>query len=157
MFRFPDTVNEVAARLVALGVVILAAATILLDAPLLLIPLTYGFVARVASGPRFSPLALLVTKVLVPRLPFAERPTPGPPKRFAQGMGAAFTLTASVLAFGFGAHTAAYVVLGLLIAAASLEAFAGLCLGCKIFALLMRAGVIPEAVCERCVTVPRVA
>jgi hypothetical protein len=26
----------------------------------------------------------------------------------------------------------------------------GLCLGCKAFAVLMRAGVIPEEVCERC-------
>ena len=156
MFRFPDVVNEVAARLVALGVVVLASATILLDAPLLLVPLTYGFVARVAAGPRFSPLALLVTKVVVPRLPLAERPTPGPPKRFAQGMGVAFSTTAGILVLT-GATTAAYVVLGMLIAAAALEAFAGLCLGCRIFALLMRAGVIPEAVCERCVTAPRVA
>jgi hypothetical protein len=41
-------------------------------------------------------------------------------------------------------------VLGLLLVAASLEAFAGYCLGCKTFALLMRAGVIPESVCEEC-------
>jgi hypothetical protein len=26
----------------------------------------------------------------------------------------------------------------------------GLCLGCKAFAVLMRAGVVPEDVCERC-------
>jgi len=55
-----------------------------------------------------------------------------------------------VLAFGFDARGAAYVLLSLLIVAASLEAFAGLCLGCKAFALLMRAGVIPTSVCERC-------
>ena len=45
---------------------------------------------------------------------------------------------------------AAQVVLGLLIVAASLEAFVGLCLGCKVFAVLMRFGVIPEEVCEAC-------
>jgi hypothetical protein len=112
--------------------------------------IAYGFVARVLTGPTLSPLGQLVTKVITPRLPVTERPVPGPPKRFAQGMGVAFSLTAAVLAIGFGLHTAAYVVLGLLIVAATLESVFGLCLGCRIFALLMRAGVIPEEVCERC-------
>jgi len=38
----------------------------------------------------------------------------------------------------------------LLIVAAGLESVFGLCLGCKAFALLMRFGVIPAEVCERC-------
>ena len=150
MFSFPDPVNEVAARLVATGVVALGVATLVLDAPLLLVPLTYGFIARVASGPRFSPLALLVTKIIVPRVPIAPRPTPGPPKRFAQGIGVAFSTTAAILVLALDLKTPGYAVLGALVVAASLEAFAGLCLGCKAFALLMRAGVIPEEVCERC-------
>lgn len=154
MFTFPDPVNEVSARLVAAGVVALAVATIALDLPALTAVLAYGFVARVLTGPRLSPLGWFVTRVLTPRLPFAARPVPGPPKRFAQGMGAAFTITAAVLALGFGDEDAAYVVLGLLVVAASLEAFVGLCLGCKIFAGLIRLGVIPESVCERCVATP---
>jgi hypothetical protein len=40
--------------------------------------------------------------------------------------------------------------MGGLLVAASLESFAGYCLGCKIFALLMRTGVVPESVCEEC-------
>jgi len=55
-----------------------------------------------------------------------------------------------VLALAFGLTTAAYVLLGLLIVAAGLESVFGLCLGCKAFALLMRFGVIPAEVCERC-------
>ncbi len=74
---------------------------------------------------------------------------PGPPKRFAQGVGVAFSLAASVLVL-VGATTAATVVLVMLLLAASFEAFAGVCLGCKVFALLMRAGVIPETVCAEC-------
>ena len=150
MFSFPDPVNEVAARLVATGVVALGVAILALDAPWLLVPLTYGFIARVASGPRFSPLALLVTKIIVPRVPIAPRPTPGPPKRFAQGIGVAFSTTAAILVLALDLKTPGYAVLGALVVAASLEAFAGLCLGCKAFALLMRAGIIPEEVCERC-------
>src|SRR3954468_10570016 len=141
-FSFPDPVNEVAARLVAAGVVALGVAIIALDQPWLLVVLAYGFVARVAAGPRFSPLGLLVTKVVVPRLPVAARPVPGPPKRFAQAIGVVFSVTALVL----GLTTAGYLVLGGLIAAASLEAFAGVCLGCKAFALLMRTGLIPQEV-----------
>jgi hypothetical protein len=88
--------------------------------------------------------------VITPRLRVAERPVAGPPKRFAQVIGAVFSLSAAVLALALGLHTAAYAVLGALIAAATLESVFGLCLGCKAFALLMSAGVIPQEVCERC-------
>ena len=48
---FPSTVNEVSARLVAAGVVLLAMATIVLDVRWLTLALAYGFVARVVTGP----------------------------------------------------------------------------------------------------------
>lgn len=150
---FPDPVNEVSARLVAGGVVLLSAATIALDQRWLTAVIAYGFLARVASGPTLSPLGQLVTRAIVPRLPVAARPVPGPPKRFAQAIGATFSVTAAVLALGFGLSTAAYAVLGALIAAATLESVFGVCLGCKAFALLMRAGVIPQEVCERCANI----
>lgn len=149
LFSFPNPVNEVSARLVAGGVVLMAVATIAFNQPWLLVPLIYGFAARVATGPKLSPLGLLVTRVVVPRLPWAERPYPGPPKRFAQAMGLAFTGIAGVLVL-LGLRLEAYVVLGLLIGAASLESFIGYCLGCRIFGLLMKAGVIPDEVCESC-------
>ncbi|MHB1923653.1 MAG: DUF4395 domain-containing protein [Acidimicrobiales bacterium] len=149
LISFPDPVNEVSARLVATGVVIMAVATVAFDQPWILVALVYGFLARVLTGPRLSPLGQLVTRVVVPRLPLAVRPYPGPPKRFAQGMGLAFSTTSGLLVL-LGYRPAAWAVLGLLIVAASLEAFAGYCLGCKTFALLMRFGIIPEDVCERC-------
>jgi len=149
-FSFPNPVNEVSARLVAGGVVLLSLITIVLDQPWLTAVIAYGFIARVLTGPKLSPLGQLVTRVITPRLPVAARPVPGPPKRFAQGIGAVFSVSAAVLALGFGLTTAAYVVLGLLIVAATLESVFGLCLGCRAFAVLMRAGVIPEEVCERC-------
>ena len=150
VFSFPDPVDEVSARLVAFGAVLLSLATVLLDQHWLLVPLAYGFVARTLAGPRFSPLGLLVTRLVRPRLHLAPRPVPGPPKRFAQGVGATFTVTALVLAFGLGRTGTADLLLGLLVVAASLEAFLGFCLGCKVFAVLMRLGVIPPEVCERC-------
>jgi hypothetical protein len=150
VLSFPNPVNEVAARLVAGGVVILSAGAIALQLPWLTAVIAYGFLARVASGPTLSPLGQLATRAIVPRLPVAPRPVPGPPKRFAQGIGATLSLTATMLALGFGADTAAYALLGALIVAATLESVFGLCLGCKAFALLMRLGVIPPEVCERC-------
>jgi hypothetical protein len=150
LFSFPDPVNEVSARLVAGGVVLVSVATIAFDQPWLTAVIAYGFVARVLTGPTLSPLGQIVTRWITPNLSFAERPVPGPPKRFAQGIGVAFSLTAAVLALGFDHHTAAYVVLALLIVAATLESVFGICLGCRLFALLMRAGLIPAEVCERC-------
>lgn len=146
---FPNPVNEVSARLVATGVVVAAVATIALDVRWLTLVLAYGFVARVLTGPRLSPLGQLVTRVITPALPIEPKLVPGPPKRFAQGIGAAFSLSALVLAIA-GAWGPSQVVLAVLAVAASLEAFLGLCLGCKAFAVLMRLGVIPEEVCERC-------
>ena len=146
---FPNPVNEVSARLVATGVVLMSVTTIVFDTKWLLPVLFYGFVARVLTGPKLSPLGQLVTKQLTPRLPFKEKLVPGPPKRFAQGMGVAFSGTALLLAV-LGEWTGAQVVLGLLVVAASLEAFVGLCLGCKIFGVLMRFGLIPEDVCKEC-------
>jgi hypothetical protein len=150
LFSFPDPVNEVSARLVALGVLLMGAAAVAFDLRWFTAVLAYGFVARVLTGPTLSPLGQLVTRVIVPRLPVAPRPVPGPPKRFAQGMGAVVTLSAAGLTLA-GAWGAAQVLLVALLLAASLEAFAGFCIGCRVFALLMRVGVIPEQACERCV------
>ena len=149
LFSFPNPVNEKAARVVA-GVVLVVTIVILATgAYWLLTALAYGFWARVLTGPTLSPLGALAQKVIAPRLG-PSKPVPGPPKRFAQGMGAAFSTTALVLALGFGAHTAANVVLVLLAVAAGLESIFAICLGCQVFAVLMRIGLVPETVCAEC-------
>jgi len=150
LFRFPDPVNEVSARLVAGGVVVMAVAALALRQPWLVAPLAYGFVARVLTGPSLSPLGQLVTRVVTPRLGLPEKLVPGPPKRFAQGIGATVTVSAAVLHFGFGQTGAAYVLLGVIVVAATLESVFAYCVGCKAFALLMRVGVVPPSVCRRC-------
>jgi len=149
LFSFLDPVNEVSARLVAAGVVVMCVLTLALNLEWATVVIAYGFVARVLTGPTLSPLGQLVTRFVTPRLRVPERPVPGPPKRFAQGMGVAFSVTALVLT-GLGYWTAAEVMLGLLAGAAFLESALGLCLGCNVFAILMRIGVVPEEICERC-------
>jgi hypothetical protein len=149
LFRFPDPVDEVAARLVAGGVVLLTAAYLATGWVWLLAVVAYGFVARVLTGPRLSPLGQLVTRVVVPRLGRAPRFTPGPPKRFAQGIGATLSVSA-LLAAVAGLPGLAWVLVAMITGAALLESALGFCLGCKIFALLMRLGVVPQSVCEAC-------
>jgi hypothetical protein len=148
LFSFPNPVNEKAARVVAGVVLIEVIVTLATGFYWLLIPLAYGFWARVLTGPTLSPLGWIAQNVIAPRLG-EKKPTPGPPKRFAQGIGAVMSTTALVLAFA-ASHTAADVVLILFLPAAALESIVGYCVGCRIFGSLMRFGVIPRQVCEEC-------
>ncbi len=147
--RFPNPVNEVAARLVAGGVVLQAVAYLITRWPVLLVTLAVGFVLRFLTGPRFSPLAVLVTRVIVPRLGVAPRLVPGPPKRFSQAIGMTLSLGA-VSAELAGASGLALVLVAMIVTAATLEAALAFCLGCRLFAVLMRVGVIPAEVCVAC-------
>ena len=149
MFSFPNPVNEKAARVVAGAVLVTVLVILTTGAYWLLIPLAYGFWARVLTGPTLSPLGWTAQNVIAPRLG-AKKPVPGPPKRFAQGMGAAMSTVALVLWLVAGSHAATDVVLGLFVVAAGLESIFAVCLGCEVFALLMRVGLVPESVCLEC-------
>ena len=150
LFTFPNPVNEVSARLVAGGVVLVTLVILVFDQTWLIVPLAYGFVARALSGPTLSPLGQLITRVVTPALAVEPRMVPGPPKRFAQAIGATLSVSAAIAYFVFGATTLALVLVAFITVAASLESFVGYCLGCRIFALLMRVGIIPPEVCEAC-------
>jgi HAMP domain-containing protein len=149
LLSFPDPVNEKAARTVAGVVLLLAIVTLATSAYWLLVLLAYGFLARVLTGPTLSPLGRLASAVIAPRMG-AERPVPGPPKRFAQGIGATLTTVAAIAALLLGAHDLADALLVILIIAAGLESIFAVCLGCELFGLLMRAGLIPARVCPDC-------
>ncbi len=153
LFSFPNPVNETSARIVAGTVAVLAVIAVAFQQGWLLPVLAYGFVARVLTGPTLSPLGLLATRVVTPRLRVSHRYSPGPAKRFAQAIGAAFTLAATLLWYSVGAHTAALAVIGVLAVFASLEAAFGLCVGCRVFYVAMRVGLVPPSVCEDCLRV----
>jgi Domain of unknown function (DUF4395) len=153
LFTFPDPVNETSARLVAGAVAVLAVVTVAFHQPWLLAVLAYGFVARALTGPTLSPLGLVVTRVVTPRLRIRHRYSPGPAKRFAQAVGAVVTTSAALLYYVAGLHTLAYVLVGSIFVFATLEAALGLCVGCKMFQLLMRLRIVPPDVCAHCVDV----
>ena len=148
MLGFPSVINEKAARTVAGVVALTGVVALATGAHWLLIPLAYGFWARMLTGPKLSPLAQLATKVVAPRLG-RPKEVAGPPKRFAQAMGATMT-TLGVIALALGWTTVTTVLLALLVAAATLESVFAICVGCQIFGALMRAGLVPETVCAEC-------
>lgn len=148
-FSFPNPVNEYAARTVAGCVLILSlVASLTLWLPLAIF-LTYGFTARVLTGPTMSPLGLLATRLIVPKIIKQEKDVAGPPKRFAQAIGFLFSTAALLLLMGDQGYIARmlYLVLALF---AALESIISFCAGCWAFGLLMKAGLIPEKVCIEC-------
>src|ERR1019366_8583490 len=148
-FSFPNPVNDAAARTVALGVLTMAVTALATNTAWLLIPLTYGFVARVAAGPKISPLGQFAVRVAAPRLTNWQKSVPGPPKRFAQSMGLAFSGAATIVWLSAGWSDARWILIPLILAA-SLEGFLGYCLGCTVFGWLVRAGMVPASICEEC-------
>lgn len=154
LLGFPNPVNEIAARAVAGGVALLTGLSFILAVSLgsawlwLTVPLAYGFLARVLTGPTLSPLGQLATRVIAPRIG-REKLVPGPPKRFAQAMGLTMSAAALVL-HAVSWDRATLVFVAMIFVAATLESAFALCLGCRVFALLMRLGVIPEETCAEC-------
>jgi Domain of unknown function (DUF4395) len=156
-FRFPNPVNEKAARVVAAGVLVIAVVTLMLSVAVapgwlwLCAGLAAGFAARMLTGPTFSPLGRLATQVIAPRLGVPKL-VAGPPKRFAQGIGLVVTAAATA-ATALGSYGVAQILLLLVIIASALESIFAYCIGCKIFTGLMRAGLVPEETCEACLDV----
>src|SRR5919197_65856 len=152
LLSFPNPVNEKAARVVAGAVAVLSAVILVTGWQWLLAVLAYGFWARVLTGPTLSPLGRFATAVAAPRLG-PPKYVPGPPKRFAQGIGAAVTTIAAACALALGWTTVAVVLTALMVVFATLESVFAFCVGCRIFAVLMAAGLIPDGVCADCANI----
>jgi hypothetical protein len=152
LWSFPNPVNEKAARLVAGTVALTSAVALATGWHWLLVPLAYGFVARVLTGPTLSPLGR-ASMWAARRFLGAPKYVAGPPKRFAQGIGAVCTTGGAIVGVGLGVGPVAIAILGLMVVFATLESVFAYCVGCKAFAGLMRLGVIPPEVCEECANI----
>lgn len=154
-FSFPEMINDVSARLVAFFVIIICSLLLLSTvnnsdfALYISIFLLYGFVSRFTSGPKVSPIALLVTKIIVPRLSFEEKLLPGPPKRFAQFIGMIFSVSITIFIV-LDLEVLCVIFTSILIFFASLEAFLGFCFGCVVFKFMISRNLLPRDICERC-------
>lgn len=154
--RFPAVVDDVTVRTIA-GIVLLVVIVMLVTQQWwLFVPLAVDFILRATLGPQASPVAQLAVRVVRPRLRALPHPTAGTPKRFAAAIGATLTTAASLLwlthlATGSAALLTAVVVLAVVMAVfPALESVLGVCVGCIAFSWLMRAGIVPESVCEEC-------
>ena len=150
LFSFPNPVNDYAARAVAAIVIILVVLFEITANEFLLLFITYGFLARVLTGPTLSPVGLLATKIIVPALGSPSKLVPGPPKRFAQFIGLLISLSATIAIFVFDSPTSARYLMAVICFFASLESILGFCAGCFVFGWLMKLNLIPESVCESC-------
>lgn len=148
--RFPRVVDDVTVRLVAAVVLLLAVAALAFGQWWIYAVLATDFILRTSFGPKASPIAQSVVRLVRPRVPATPRPTAGPPKRFAAGIGAVLTTVAAIL-WVVGAAAPVVVAIGaVMIVFPALESMLGLCVGCKLFAILMRIGLIPEEICLEC-------
>ena len=148
--RFPRVVDDVTVRLIAVVVLVLAVAALGLHQWWIYAVLAVDFTLRVTYGPKASPVALGVQRLVRPRVGAAKRPTAGPPKRFAAGIGAVLTTAAAVL-WALDVAAPVVVTIGVvMVVFPALESILGICVGCKAFAVLMRLGVVPEEICLEC-------
>jgi hypothetical protein len=92
-------------------------------------------------SPRTQPWSVLFRTLVRPRLaPPAELEDPRPP-RFAQGVGL-FVVTVGLILHLVGVPWALPIATAMAFVAAFLNAAFGLCLGCQLYLLLQRAGII---------------
>ena len=151
LFSFPNPVNDYAARAVAAMVIILVILFEITGNEFLLLFITYGFLARVLTGPTLSPIGLIATRIIVPAIGSPDKPVTGPPKRFAQFIGLILSSAATILVFVFDSPASAKYLMAILGFFASLESILVFCAGCFYFGWLMKLKLIPESVCESCV------
>ena len=152
--RFPNIVDDVTVRLIAAVVLLLAVVALAAHQWWLYAVLAADFVLRSGWGPSASPVAILVSRWIRPRIAAAPRYTAGPPKRFAAAVGAVLTVAATVLWLA-GASLPVLLIGAIMVVFPALESIAGLCVGCLVFSGLMRLGVIPESVCLECADTTR--
>jgi hypothetical protein len=111
---------------------------------LLLLAIALLFAWGAFAGVARHPYGILYRKLVRPRLaPPTELEDPVPPT-FAQGVGLFVTGVGIILAL-FGVPYAVPIFAGLAFVAAFLNSVFGYCLGCQIYLLLVRAGILGRA------------
>ena len=116
----------------------------ILDPAFLVLLLTALLFLWGVLSPRTAPWGVLYRRLVAPRLaPPTELEDPRPP-RFAQGVGL-FVVTVGLLLHLAGVPWALVIAAAAAFVAAFLNAVFGLCLGCQLYLLLQRAGLVGRA------------
>lgn len=146
----PTMVADRVVRGVAALVVLLAATGLATGRPVFLWLLALDFGIRAFAGPRFSPLSIAARSAsrLAHGLP---RMVPAAPKRFAARLGFAMFAAAAVLATFTHLSAVAWAIALVVMILATLEAAAGICVGCILYGWMARAGWVGGDDCPNCV------
>lgn len=109
-----------------------------IDAPLVVPALAALLAAGAFLGPDLNPLSLLWRHVVVPVVGLGPpaRVKPAAPVRFAQGVGLAFLVTASILILGGVSAVAGWALTLVVAGLALLAALTDICVGCEAYVLL---------------------
>lgn len=111
---------------------------------ILLLVLFALFLYGAIRGVQKHPYGILFAKVIRPRLSAAAELEDAAAPTFAQGVGA-FVTGAGLLLFVIGVPLALPIAIAAAFVAAFLNAAFGYCLGCEMYLLLRRAGVLKSA------------
>jgi hypothetical protein len=129
------------------GVLLLVVIGVWLTGHTLVATVVFAFITLVFAwgafaGVRRHPYGLFFKAVIRPRLkPPTELEDPTPPT-FAQGVGLVITLAGLLLSFVPGLQLALPIAAGLAFIAAFLNSVFAYCLGCQIYLVLVRVGVL---------------
>ena len=125
--------------------VVLTALAFLLNQPIIVV-ITAVIMAIAALAPNVSPYLLLYRYIVVPLhllRPRIVEDDPAP-HRFAQGVGAAFLIAASILLFLTRATIVGWVLDLIVFVLAGINLTVGFCAGCFVYYHLGRVGLLPR-------------
>ena len=131
-----DRVNENVARVGAFFVILLTLAGLFTGFWPLFFALGADFALRSFTSGELSPIRFAAKWTAKQVLNLGEKPTDAAPKKFAAGVGVAFSLAIGLLLL-LQWNTAALVVGGILLTCAALESFLGFCVGCVVYTALV--------------------
>lgn len=95
------------------------------------------FAAGALLGLRYAPYGVIFRRLVRPGLGPPAELEPEPPPRFAQGVGAAFSVI-GVIGYATGVTALGIAATALALAAALLNAAFGFCLGCEMYLMIRR-------------------
>jgi hypothetical protein len=130
-----ERINENVTKVAAFLTLVVATASVLFKQPALFIALGFDFALRAFTNGTYSPIRYLSKRLSI-FLNLDVKLTDAAPKKFAAGLGLVFSIVISVLQLTQYINLA-NITAGMLVACASLEAFAGYCIGCVMYTYLV--------------------
>jgi hypothetical protein len=127
------------------GTVLLTALAFLFNQPII-VAITAIILVLAAIAPQESPFRLVYRYIVVPLHLLRTRIVEDDPAphRFAQGVGAAFLIAASILLFFTGATAVGWTLDLIVFVLAGINLTVGFCAGCFVYYHLGRMGVLPR-------------